>query len=162
MKKIHWGTGIAMAITGFAGFMGFLTFQAIQTPSHLVREDYYEAGLQTDEVLAAALRGANLEALEIVHQDGLFHVLNLQPQHDLNTPVEFSAYFPSNPALDWSWTQVPKFDSCGHFHVKPPRKYVTNVSGLYHIKWSFGRKHYSQPAKINVNLHNFAPVPYTQ
>ena len=141
---MNWGLGIAGVMMGFIGFMGLLTYNCFQTPSYLVREDYYEASLKTDEVIAAHRRGSNLTKIQAVRKLDELVILNLQPQHDLNTPVAISAYFPSDPTLDWAWSDVPKFDSSGHFSPKTAEKYVTHPSGEYHITWTHKAESCSQ------------------
>lgn len=146
--KMNWGHGIALVIIGFVSFMGFLTFRCFQMPSFLVREDYYEASLDTDEIIAAAGRGHSLLHLTALEQGDSLFILGLMPQWDVNTPVEFSAYFPSNPELDWAWSGVPVFNSSGEFAIKRPDNHVTSLYKRYLMKWSFQKNNHLQNITI--------------
>jgi hypothetical protein len=90
-------------------------------PSFLVLENDCEASLKTEEVIAAYRRGSNPTKIQAVRKLDELVILNLQP---------------SDPTLDWAWSDVPKFDSSGHFSPKTAEKYVTYPSGRCHITWT--------------------------
>jgi hypothetical protein len=150
--RINWGLGIAMVMIGFVSFMGFLTFKCFQTPSFLVREDYYEASVNTDASIAAHNRGAALSLLQAFFTSDDSLLVRLPPEYDVNTAVEITAYFASNPSLDWQWTGVPAVGKDGKFSIKAPKRYVTTPSGLHHIKWKFEGQIHIQTLKIATDL----------
>lgn len=140
-----------MVMIGFVSFMGFLTFKCFQTPSHLVREDYYEASVQTDATIAAHNRGAKLSPIPAFFKSDDSLLVGLPTEYDVNTKVEITAYFASNPTLDWQWSGVPTVGKDGKFGIKTPKKHVTSKSGLHHIKWEFQGKPHMQELEVVKN-----------
>lgn len=150
--KFNWGLGITLVMTGFVGFMAFLAYECTQIPSYLVREDYYEASLKTDEVLAAQRRGASLPTVRAFAGEGNTLMLQLPTDCDVNTRVEITAYFANDPSLDWEWSGTPTCEKEGKFIIELPQKHVTCSSGKHHIQWVHQGKSHMQDFKIATAL----------
>lgn len=99
--KFHWGHGISLAIVGFVGFMGYLAYRAFQIPSNLVREDYYEAGLQVDSVEQSLREGRRLEPVTISWGSNEIQFVNLADQIDPGSILILENYCPNDPRGDW-------------------------------------------------------------
>lgn len=120
--KFHWGHGISLAIVGFVGFMGYLAYRAFQVPSNLVREDYYEAGLDADSIKTTLRHGRALEGVSArVTSEGIY-VENLAHQIDACSMLRLEAYCPFNPAGDWTleleWVERPELLKGNDFFIE--------------------------------------------
>ena len=122
MMKFHWGHGISLAIAGFVGFMGYLTYSAFQVPSNLVREDYYEAGLDADSIKTTLQQGRRLDEVSVyVSPDGI-EFENLAHQIDSGSKLRLETYCPSDPSGDWTlemeWVARPEFANGNTFFIE--------------------------------------------
>jgi hypothetical protein len=122
MMKFHWGHGISLAIVGFVGFMGYLAYRAFQVPSNLVREDYYEAGLDADSIKTTMRQGRALDEVSVlVTSEGIF-LKNLAHQIDAGSKLRLETYCPSDPAGDWilemEWVARPEFLNGNGFFIE--------------------------------------------
>lgn len=121
MKSFNWGHGIALTIASFAAFMGFLAYSSINSPSFLVREDYYAAELEYTKNMEAEMRGNAIEQPRIIlnglelqldysgDYSGVMEDMNLviyspaYPNDDINLPLKWQ-----EGELKVQLTSVPK------------------------------------------------------
>ena len=120
--KFHWGHGISLAILGFVGFMGYLTYRAFEVPSNLVRDDYYEAGLDADSIKTTLRQGRDLDPVSVrVTSDGI-SIDNLAYQIDEGSLFRLEHYCPSDPTGDWAvemkWVTRPEFLNGNGFFIE--------------------------------------------
>lgn len=120
--KFHWGHGISLAIVGFVGFMGYLAYRAFQVPSNLVREDYYEAGMDADSIKATLRQGQVLDEVSAVVTSEGIYLKGLAYQIDAGSMLRLETYCPSDPAGDWTlemeWNARPEYSNGNDFFIE--------------------------------------------
>ncbi len=146
--KVHWGYGILLVLLGFVGLMAYLTFQAHRIPSHLVRKDYYEASLNTDDHLAAERRGAMVPLIRVTCEADQLIIHHGKADIDWDMPLLLQLYCPSNPSLDWSWSGLPNQMANGRTLITAPRNCVKMPHHELHINWSKEGSHLYQQIRI--------------
>ncbi|MBI1222065.1 MAG: hypothetical protein GC180_05630 [Bacteroidetes bacterium] len=122
--KFHFGHGLVLMALIFMGFIVYLVSQMIGQKIDLVEDDYYEKGLEYQQVIDEKKHERNCFKLE---QDGNSLVLKTT-EEGISKKVALELYRPSNSSLD---TLVnPTLNTSGESRI--------DASG-----WAKGQWHYT-------------------
>ena len=102
MKKISWGTGIAIGIIVFVIISITMTVIFMTQDVNLVSDNYYEKSLGYQEEIDKQSRTKSLdEEVKINFNGEVINILFPSAYLDKNISGEFYFYRPSNPGLDF-------------------------------------------------------------
>jgi nitrogen fixation protein FixH len=129
--KFNWGTGIAIVLTVFIGFILTLVFLTSTADSDLVAADYYKQELAFQERVDAAKNGRQLDASVIVVQNG--NAISISCDPDVFPASEkgfISFYRPDDPTKD----RTLDLDLSTGSQDIPTADFI---SGLYQVRLSW-------------------------
>jgi len=146
--KIHWGTGIVLAIISFVSFILFLVITMItdEAYSHdLVVEEYYKTELEFQQQLDKESNAQNLTKNLNVQKTAEGIVINFPTELDPSqVQGKMFLYRPSNKQLD---SEIP-LSLSSHQLLVPDNRLVGGRWNI-NIDWSYGKEAYFFKEEIN-------------
>ena len=146
--KIHWGTGIVLAIISFVSFILFLVITMItdEAYSHdLVVEEYYKTELEFQQQLDKESNAQNLSKNLNVQKTAEGIVISFPTELDPSqVQGKMFLYRPSNKQLD---SEIP-LSLSSHQLLVPDNRLVGGRWNI-NIDWSYGKEAYFFKEEIN-------------
>jgi len=146
--KIHWGTGIVLAIISFVSFILFLVITMItdEAYSHdLVVEEYYKTELEFQQQLDKESNAQNLTKNLNVQKTAEGIVISFPTELDPSqVQGKMFLYRPSNKQLD---SEIP-LSLSSHQLLVPDNRLVGGRWNI-NIDWSYGKEAYFFKEEIN-------------
>jgi nitrogen fixation protein FixH len=147
-RTLNWGTGIVMAFGIFGVGLGVMIWIALSSPTDLVADDYYRAGLEYEGRIESMRRARSAgPAMTVIGTTGSVTIRLPGLARTGGVTGTVTMYRPSDRALDFA-TPL-SLDSAGTMRIESPRL----QPGLWTVQvdWVAGGVEYYDEAKLVLN-----------